>query len=107
MKKLTIWNKFIQSLILSSDSSSVRLALILLDDYEMVMNWWYSGSDCTFYSLPVLSYYYDHVPDEVQRSNLYQNLEAHKRTTAANIEYIKKLYHDIFLGQNNTELNCE
>lgn len=38
--KLTVWNKVIQGLITSNNHSSCLLGIILLDDYDTLLQWW-------------------------------------------------------------------
>lgn len=93
--KLTIWNKVVQTLLISENEPSILLGLILLPDTLSVCHWRYLEKwMCEDINLPCI-YFVDEVLSHVvcdYAEELYQNTIY--KSTSDNIHYLTKAYEN-------------
>lgn len=89
--KLTIWNKTIQSLLLSKNEGSIQLALKLVHDVEEVMCWRYLNVSYRVFDLPKEL-------DEKTSSIILHSVMSRKERVPAKagleLEYLKQAYEN-------------
>lgn len=95
---ITLWNKTIQTLLASSDRSSIILGVHLVSNPLHVCHLWYSGeTTCLECGLPYMDMDYD---EDMSISEILNNMPVSKKafevaskgTNRVNKEYIKELY---------------
>lgn len=98
MATTTIWNKTIQTLIMSGETSGTLLGLLLVSDVLDVCHWWYTRSGaCSRYELPYLEL--DNIGNSLKEQLRFNPLferkfyyASHGGNNLWNEEYIKELY---------------